>query len=85
MSDYRLEVARQCRVPFTSNARKESLADASRGVFGSDGFDVAFECAGVQSALDAVVDSIQKGGTIVAVAVYEHRPTSICRSSAIAS
>ena len=44
-------------------------------VFGSDGFDVAFECAGVQAALDAVVDSIQKGGTIVAVAVYEHKPT----------
>jgi len=74
VSDYRLEVARQCNIEQTSNAREETLADASRRVFGPNGFDVAFECAGVQAALDAVVDTVQKGGLIVAVAVYEDKP-----------
>lgn len=74
VSDYRLEVARQCNIEQTSNAREESLAEASRRVFGPEGFDVALECAGVQAALDAVVDTVQKGGLIVAVAVYEEKP-----------
>ena len=75
VSDHRLEVARQCKIPFTANARRESLAQASRRCFGNDGFDAAFDCAGAQAALDTIIDSIQKGGTIVVVAVYEHRPT----------
>jgi len=75
VSDYRLDIARQCKIKLTSNAAKESLAEASQRVFGEEGFDVALECAGVQPALDAVVESIQKGGSIVAVAVYEHKPT----------
>ena len=74
VSDYRLEVARQCNIEQTSNAREESLAEASKRVFGPDGFDIALECAGVQPALDAVVDTVQKGGLIVAVAVYEEKP-----------
>jgi L-iditol 2-dehydrogenase len=75
VSEYRLEIARQCNIELTSNAHEESLAEASRRVFGEEGFDVAFECAGMQPAFDAVVDSIQKGGSIVSVAVYEHKPT----------
>jgi L-iditol 2-dehydrogenase/threonine 3-dehydrogenase len=74
VSDYRLEIARQCKVPFTANARQETLSAAAARVFGPEGFDVAFECAGVQAALDTVVASIQKGGTIVVVAVYEEKP-----------
>ena len=54
---------------------KRTLVQASARVFGDNGFDVALECAGVQSALDTTVAAIQKGGTIVVVAVYEHRPT----------
>lgn len=75
VSDYRLEVARRCNVAHVCNARQETLAQASRRVFGDNGFDVAFECAGTQPALDAVVAAVQKGGTIVVVAVYEHKPT----------
>ena len=74
VSDYRLEIARQCNIPCTANARQESLGEAARRSFGEEGFDVAFDCAGVQATLDAVVENIQKGGTIVAVAVYEHKP-----------
>ena len=57
-----------------SNAATETLAQASARFFGKKGFDVAFECAGVGSALDAAVASIEKGGTIVAVGVYGDHP-----------
>jgi L-iditol 2-dehydrogenase len=75
VSDCRLEIATRCEIANVCNARQETLAQAAARVFGEEGFDVAFECAGVQPALDAAVATIQKGGTIVVVAVYEHRPT----------
>ena len=74
VSEHRLQIASHCGIERISNANDEELARAARRVFGDAGFDVAFECAGVQPALDAVVDSIEKGGTIVAVAVYEEKP-----------
>ena len=74
VSGHRLGIARQCGLERTSNAAEESLAEAGRRCFGSDGFSVAFECAGVEPALAEVVDSIEKGGDIVAVAVYEEPP-----------
>lgn len=74
LSGYRLEVARACGIEFTSNANEESLADASKRVFGEEGFDVVFDCAGIQSTIDAAVENVNKGGTIVAVAVYDEKP-----------
>lgn len=74
LSDYRLEVARQCGLENTSNAREETLADASRRVFGADGFDVALECVGVEATMTAVIATIEKGGTIVVVGVFGEKP-----------
>ncbi len=73
-SDYRLEVAKQCGIENTSNPKQENLKDAGRRCFGDNGFNVAFECAGVEPALAAAVDCIEKGGDIIAVAVYEEHP-----------
>jgi len=74
VSAYRLEVAAACGLKAVSNAAAESLAQASARTFGTKGFDVAFECAGVEAALDEAVSAIAKGGTIVAVGVYGDRP-----------
>ena len=74
LSDYRLDIARQCGLKATSNAKAETLAQASTRVFGKDGFDVAFECVGVEATITAVVDSIQKGGTIIIVGVFGDQP-----------
>lgn len=74
VSDFRLEVARRCGLVSTSNAREEELAAASARVFGREGFDVAFECAGVEGTINAAIGTIQKGGTIVLVGVYGERP-----------
>ena len=74
ISDFRLDVAVRCGLKSVSPSKRESLAEASRRVFGKSGFDVAFECAGVEPALAAAVETIQKGGTIVLVGVYGEHP-----------
>jgi L-iditol 2-dehydrogenase len=74
ISDFRLGIAARCGLKAISNANAESLAEASRRVFGKAGFDAAFECAGVGATLGAAIETIQKGGTIVVVGVFGERP-----------
>lgn len=74
LSDYRLDIANQCGLEATSNARVETLAQASERIFGRDGFGVAFECVGVEATITAAVDAIQKGGTIIIVGVFGDKP-----------
>jgi len=74
LSDHRLEVARSCGIASTANAGAESLGDAAGRVFGKDGFDVAFECAGAEQAISAAVENVSKGGTIVVVGVFGEKP-----------
>ena len=74
LSDYRLEIARQCGIENTSNANKEKLKDAVQMVFGDEGFQVAFEAAGAQNTLTGAIENIEKGGTIVVVGVFEEKP-----------
>jgi L-iditol 2-dehydrogenase len=74
LSAYRLEVARRCGLEATSNAKEETLAQASERVFEGDGFDVAFECVGVEPTITAAIAAIQKGGTIVVVGVFGDKP-----------
>jgi L-iditol 2-dehydrogenase len=70
VSDFRLDVARQCGLPVVANTRRETLGSAAAAAFGEDGFDVAFDCAGVEEALTNVIANVQKGGVVVLVAVY---------------
>ncbi len=74
VSDFRLSKAKECGIDLVSNASTESLKEASEREFGEEGFDVAFECAGLEITLDQCVQSINKGGDIVVVAVYGDRP-----------
>lgn len=74
LSAYRLEVARQCGLTGTSNANEETLAQATERVFGKDGYDVAFECVGVEPTITAAVETIQKGGTLIVVGVFGEKP-----------
>jgi L-iditol 2-dehydrogenase len=74
LSDFRLEIARKCGLEGTSNARLETLSRASNRIFGSTGFEVVFECVGVEDTISAAIESIQKGGTIVVVGVFGEKP-----------
>ncbi len=74
ISAFRLNKAMECGIEFTSNVLNEDLAQASKRIFGEEGFDIAFECAGVEPALDQATQEINKGGVVVIVAVYGDRP-----------
>lgn len=74
LSDHRLEIASQCGLAATSNARQETLAQASERIFGADGFSVAFECVGVEPTVTAAIATLQKGGTLVVVGVFGEKP-----------
>ncbi len=74
LSDYRLEKARACGLEYTSNATEETLAEASKRVFGDEGFDVAFEAVGVEATMTAAIETIGKGGVIVVVGVFGEQP-----------
>lgn len=74
ISDYRLEIAQKCGIENSSNASKETFTDAVKRVFGDEGFQVAMEAAGAQSALTAAVDNIEKGGRVVILGVFGEPP-----------
>jgi len=74
VSRRRLDVARQCGLRQRFDAGAESLSDAAGRVFGRDGFDLLFECAGAEATIAAAVESIAKGGTIVQVALFAQSP-----------
>lgn len=73
LSDFRLDIARRCGLTCTSNAAREGPGEARKRVFGEDGFDVAFDCAGTTETITAAVETIEKGGTIVVVGVFYRR------------
>ena len=74
VSDFRLAKAKECGIENVVNPKTSDVAETVGGMFGPSRFDVAFEVAGVESALDTTVQLVAKGGTIVAVAVYGERP-----------
>lgn len=78
LSDYRLDIARQCGLENTSNPKTEKLADAVQRIFGDSGFEVAFECVGVEPTMTDAIENIGKGGSIVVVGVFEDKPRIDC-------
>ena len=74
LSAFRLEVAKKSGLENTSNAKEESLAQASKRIFGEAGFNVALECVGAEPTITAAVSTIEKGGTIIVVGVFGEKP-----------
>lgn len=74
LSDFRLEIAQRCGIPNIANAGRESLADAAKRVFGDRGFDIAFEAVGAEETMNAAIETIQKGGSIVVLGVFGEKP-----------
>lgn len=74
LSDFRLEIALQCGIAEISNPGNESMAEASERIFDDGGFDIAFEAAGMEAAMDDAITSIRKGGTLVVVGVFDEKP-----------
>ena len=73
-NQFRLDKAKVCGIDQTCNIREERLEDAARRLLGGRGFDVAFEAAGSEAALDDALRNVRKSGRIVAVGVFEEKP-----------
>jgi len=74
VSEYRLDIARQCGIDGTANVKESSFEDSVKAFFGDEGFQVGFEAAGVQSSLDVLMQFIEKGGDVVILGVYSQNP-----------
>ena len=74
VSDFRLDIARQCGIEGVLNVSKVPFEEGVRAFFGDSGFQVGFEAAGVQSSLDVLMKNVEKGGDIVILGVYAENP-----------
>jgi L-iditol 2-dehydrogenase len=74
LSEHRLDIARRCGLELVSNPANETLREAADRAFAGEGFDLAFECVGVEATMTAAVSELAKGGTLVVVGVFGDKP-----------
>lgn len=74
ISDYRLDIARQCGIEGTVNVSRIPFDEAAKSFFGDEGFQAGFEAAGVRESLDVLMKNVEKGGDIVILGVYSENP-----------
>lgn len=74
VSDTRLKKAQQCGVEYTINVLTESWEEKLKTLFGDEGFQVGFECAGVESSVRSLMQLIEKGGDVIIVGVHAKDP-----------
>ncbi len=74
VSDYRLSKARECGIERTLNVAREPLDGKIAELFGDEGYQVAFECAGVESSVRSLMSTVEKGGDVVIVGVHAKDP-----------
>ncbi|MDA0780576.1 MAG: alcohol dehydrogenase catalytic domain-containing protein [Bacteroidetes bacterium] len=75
VSDYRLEIAKECGIDSTLNVMKIPFEKGVKECFGEEGFQIGLEAAGVQLSLDALMANVEKGGDVVILGVYSQNPT----------
>lgn len=70
ISNYRLEIAEKCGLENTCNVSEEKLSDSVKQYFGEEGYNIAFECVGIEETISETIETIGKGGSIVVVGVF---------------
>ena len=75
ISDFRLEVARQCGIQLGVNPAKADLAAEVRRHFGEGKADLILECVGSQVTIAQAVSLARKGTDIVVVGVFGEKPS----------
>ena len=74
LSDFRLDVARECGLEGTVNPGREDLAAALIEHFGPDGADAILECVGIEQTMEQAIRVARKGTDIVVVGVFGKKP-----------
>lgn len=70
VSEYRLELAKQCGIDVAVNTLKQDFNEAMLEVFGPDKADVIYDCAGNNITMNQAIRHARKGSVIVLVAVF---------------
>ena len=70
VSDYRLELAKQCGADVTINTKNAEFGQAMLDAFGPDKADIIYDCAGNDITMDQAIQNARKGSVIILVAVY---------------
>lgn len=74
ISDYRLDIAKECGIDATLNVKKSPLHEMQNEIFNGESFQVGFEAAGVQATLDSLISNVEKGGDVVILGVFSENP-----------
>lgn len=70
VSDYRLELAKECGADFVYNTLNKDFGEAMIESFGPDKADVIYDCAGNDITMGQAIKYARKGSTIILVAVF---------------
>lgn len=70
VSEYRLELAKQCGIDVAVNTLKQDFNEAMLEAFGPDKADVIYDCAGNNITMNQAIRHARKGSVIVLVAVF---------------
>ena len=70
VSDYRLELAKECGADFVYNTLNKDFGEAMIESFGPDKADVIYDCAGNDITMNSAIQNARKGSTIILVAVF---------------
>lgn len=74
LSDYRLNLAKECGIPHAINTGEVSMKEAVSQAFGEEGADIFFECVGVGATVNQAIECSKKGRDIVVVGVFGSTP-----------
>ncbi|UCE40084.1 MAG: alcohol dehydrogenase catalytic domain-containing protein [Candidatus Aminicenantes bacterium] len=75
ISDYRLEVAKNCGIDHPVNVSFENLDTKVEEYFGRDGADAILECVGVEETIEFAIHLARKGTDVVVVGVFGEKPS----------
>lgn len=67
LDESRLELAKEFGATRTVNSGREDAAAAIRAYTGGKGADIIFEAVGISATLNAAIDSVRTGGSVVMV------------------
>lgn len=71
ISDYRLQLAKDCGIDYTANTREKDLGEAMVAAFGPDKADIIYDCAGNNITMGQAIKYARKGSVIMLVAVFD--------------
>jgi len=76
LSDYRLNIARECGIDYCVNSSIQDIAAVVKGKFGTrEKADLILECVGINTTIDQAIEVARKGADIIVVGVFGDKPT----------